>query len=61
MKGKRNTILNILGIIFCFAIFAVSILYVEQYVLLTLSGILGCIGVSFFVYLIVASNLKSDV
>jgi len=59
MNSKKNTILSIVGIILCFILFATSMLYVEQNAFLTLLGILGLSGMSYFVFRLVTKTLEN--
>lgn len=59
MNCKKNTILSIVGIIICFILFAASMSYVEQNAFLTLLGILGLSGVSYFVFRMVTRTLDN--
>lgn len=59
MNSKMNTIQNIVGAIFCFILFAVSMFYVEQNAFFTLFGIAGISGVSYFVFRMVKSALEN--
>jgi hypothetical protein len=54
-----NTIQNIVGVIFCLILFAVSMFYVEQNVFFTLFGIAALSGVSYFVFRMVKSALEN--
>lgn len=59
MNGRMNTILSIVGTIFCYILFVVSMLYVEQNAFLTLFGIIGLSGVSYFVFRMVTKVLEN--
>ncbi|QHA90874.1 hypothetical protein [Bacillus sp. N1-1] len=59
MNRKMNTIQNIVGVIFCFILFAVSMFYAEQNAFFILFGIAGLSGVSYFVFRMVKIALEN--
>ncbi|UJL46243.1 hypothetical protein KFZ58_18105 [Virgibacillus sp. NKC19-16] len=59
MNIKKNIILSTVGIIFCFILFAVSMLSVEKNDFLVLSGIMGLSGMSYFVFSMVTRALEN--
>ncbi|WP_283152146.1 hypothetical protein [Guptibacillus hwajinpoensis] len=59
MNRKMNTIQSSVGAIFCFILFAVSMVYVEKNAFLILFGIAGLSGMSYFVFHIVTRALEN--
>lgn len=57
--NNKNILLNIVGLILCFIMFSVSMLYVEQAPLLILIGIMGLSGFSYLVYQIESVAIAS--
>ena len=51
---RMEVFLSIGGIVLSFLVFALSMVYVGEFPMLTITGILGLSGVSFFVYRIVS-------
>ena len=51
---RMEGFLAIAGIILSFLIFAFSMVYVDDFPMLTITGVLGLSGVSYFVYRIVS-------
>ena len=51
---RMEVFLSIGGIVLSFLMFALSMVYVGDFPMLTITGILGLSGVSFFVYRIVS-------
>ena len=60
MDIKQNTIFSIVGIILCFTLFIVSMLYVKQIPLLTIVGILGLASMGYLVSRIVTRAMKNQ-
>ncbi|WP_449355560.1 hypothetical protein ACUL41_06635 [Virgibacillus natechei] len=60
MDTKQNAIFSIVGIILCFILFVVGMLYAEQIPLLTIIGILGLGGMWYFVSRIVTRAMKNQ-
>ncbi|WP_342598874.1 hypothetical protein MHB48_15640 [Psychrobacillus sp. FSL H8-0483] len=60
MDIKPNTIFSIVGIILCFILFVVGMLYAEQIPLLIIVGILGLGGMCYLVYRIVMRAMKTQ-
>jgi hypothetical protein len=59
MKHK-DILINIVGVILCFLLFGLSMLYVGQVPMLTITGILGLTGLSYFVYRIVSERINNQ-
>ena len=60
MDIKQNPIFSIIGIILCFILFIVSMLYVEQITLLTIVGILCLATTGYLVSRIVTRAMKNQ-
>ncbi|WP_270181290.1 hypothetical protein [Alkalihalobacillus sp. CinArs1] len=60
MKNKEN-VLNGVGVVFFFLLFVVSMSLLNEMPLLTITGILGLSGVSYFVYRFVSIQIKKSV
>ncbi|MEK4487027.1 hypothetical protein MHH81_15880 [Psychrobacillus sp. FSL H8-0484] len=60
MDIKQNPIFSIVGIILCFILFVVGMLYAEQIPLLIIVGILGLGGMSYLVSRIVTRAMKTQ-
>lgn len=59
MNSRKNTILSIVGTMFCYILFVVSMLNVEQNAFLTLFKIIGLSGTSYFVFRMVTRALEN--
>lgn len=57
---KQNTIFSIVGIILCFILFVVGMLYAEQIPLLVIAGILGLGGMMYLISRIVTGAMKNQ-
>ncbi len=57
---KQNTMFSIVGIILCFILFVVGMLYAEQTPLLIIVGILGLGGMGYLVSRIVTRAMKNQ-
>ncbi|MER2118900.1 MAG: hypothetical protein ABS935_01460 [Solibacillus sp.] len=53
----RGVLLAIAGIVLSFLLFALSMVHVDDFTLLTITGILGLSGVSYFVYRFVSRSI----
>lgn len=53
----RGVFLAIAGIVLSFLMFAISMVYVDEFSMLTITGILGLSGLSFFVYRFVSRSI----
>ncbi|WP_156177714.1 hypothetical protein [Bacillus sp. SA1-12] len=57
---KKEILLNIVGSIFCFIMFSIGMLYAEQVPFLTLLGIVGLSGFSYFVFRMVTLAIANQ-
>ncbi|MGG3662090.1 hypothetical protein [Bacillus gobiensis] len=54
----KGVLINIVGVILCFLLFGISMVFVGQVPILTLTGIIGLTGFSYFVYRIVSEKIN---
>ncbi|QCR30883.1 hypothetical protein C1N55_01170 [Lysinibacillus sp. SGAir0095] len=57
--NKNKILINLIGAFTCFLLFCVGMLYSEKIALLTLAGIIGLSGFSYFIFRIVHNMSNS--
>lgn len=58
--NKKNILINIVGSISCFIMFNIGMLYAEQVPLLTLLGVVGLSGFSYFIFRMVTLSIANQ-